>query len=79
VGGTIPHFERLSEAETLTLAVRYETAYRTDPLMTYHELIGLYGRDNTASIVRWIEAAQFSCTIDESAGLGDNFDPKEAA
>jgi hypothetical protein len=77
VGGDPP--TQLSEQETLTLAIRYEAAYIENPLETYRELTTLYGRENTGSIVRWIETTKFNCVIDESAGLDEAFDPKEAA
>lgn len=78
MAGVTPH-KRLDESETLTLAIRYEAAYRADPMGTYQNLLGWYGKDNTNSIIKWMEATKFNCTIDESAGLAEDFNPEEAA
>lgn len=92
MGGRTPHHKdspEIDETETLTLALRYEKWYASDPLAAYHDMIGNYGKEKTASIVKWMETfhenrrsypfIDTDATIDESAGLDPNHPLQGAA
>jgi hypothetical protein len=62
-----------SERELLAAAVGYQTAYRNDPMHTYHELVSEFGREDANRIVRWIEAIECNTALDV------DYDPEGAA
>jgi hypothetical protein len=53
-----------SERELLAAAIAHQSAYRKDPMHTYHELVTEFGKEDTGRIVRWIMAIECNTALD---------------